>query len=146
MEMLTDDKEKIVSQHLEKMIEAHTRMLKLIDEAMRDATTTGSGNMNIFHQLKAALSFDKSRLLKVRPEDMLQYSKSWFETTQQNFNTIMEISKEDYSSLIRQIDEQFEIAKREIVQIDEHLTNVNDEKRNWLQRKKDEIIHREWDN
>lgn len=145
MKDLSADKKRVVTEHLDQMMEAHSKMMKLVDDAMRDAEIKGSGNLDIFNRLKLSLSFDKSKLLKIRPEDMLQYSKSWFDATQQNFKIVMDISKEEYSSLIKQLDQQFDIAKRELELIDQELLNVNDDsKKSWLQWKRDEVVNREW--
>ncbi len=142
---LTSEKKKIVDEHFGNMLQAHTNMLKQIDDAMRNYQTKTGGDLSVFQKIKAAFTFDRSKLLNMRPEDMLEYSKMWFDTTRQDFNTIIQISGQEYTSLQQQIDKQFEIAQEELLQVEEELRNVKDEqKKSWLQRKKEDIVDRSW--
>jgi hypothetical protein len=145
MKELTSTKKKIVDEHFNKMLEAHNTMLKLIDDSMRNYQTKIGGNVSFFEKVKTAITFDRSKFLNLKPEDMLSYSKSWFETTKQNFQTIIQISSQEYSSLSNQIDKQFDIALNELTKVEEELKDIkDDQKKSWLQRKKDEVIDRSW--
>ena len=77
MEELTSTKKRIVDEHFKNMLEAHTNMLKQIDEAMRNYQTKVGGDLSIFEEIKAIFKIDRSKILKIRPEDMLEYSLSF---------------------------------------------------------------------
>jgi hypothetical protein len=142
---LTERKEHIINDHFDKMLDAHSKMLKQIDDAMRSYQTKGGGDVSIFEKIKLAFNFDRSKVLELPPEQMLEYSKAWFETARQNFNTIIQMLGQDYASLQKAIDMQIELAQQELVQVDQELKGVEDEpKKSWLQKKRNEIIDRSW--
>lgn len=145
MEDLTDDKKVITDTHLTKMVEAHEKMAKMIDEAMKEAKTKGSGGVDFLSKLKAMITIDWTKTLKIPDQDMLQYSTMWFDLTKRNFDLIMSISKEEYSSLLKGIDDQLLYIKQQIEKIDEELRDVNDEeKHQFLQIQKQKWVSREW--
>jgi hypothetical protein len=145
MHELTNDKKQITEEHLDKMIESHERMAKLIDDAMKEAQTKGSGDLTFFGKLKAMVSIDRNKILKMPEQDMLQYSKMWFDLTKQNFDVIMSISKDEYSSLLKQIDDHLLFVQQQINKIDEELKDVDDEKKHkFMLEQKEKWMTREW--
>jgi hypothetical protein len=146
VEDLIDKKKEIVEDHFNKMIEANTNMLKLIDNAMRNSKIKAGGKVSFLNKLKGELAIDKSRILQIKPDDMPEYSKNWFRLVEDTFNMMKQSSDEEYASLNKEIDEQIEIAKKEIEDMQKELKNTeNNEKRTWLQREIDNTLTREWD-
>lgn len=145
MQELTNDKKEITEEHMNKMLDAHQKMAKMIDDAMKESNIKGSGELNFLEKLKAMVSIDRSRLIKMPDQDMLNYSRLWFDFTKQNFDLIMSISKEEYSSLLKGIDDQLLFIKQQIDKIDEELKDVNnDKKHEFLMSQKEKLLAREW--
>jgi hypothetical protein len=142
---LTQEKKLITENHLKKMVEAHEIMAKMIDKAMTENQTRGGGDVGILEKLKAMVYIDRTKSIKIPAEDMLKYSEMWFNLTKQNFDVIMAISKDEYSSLLKGIDAQLESIRQIIKDINQELIGVdNEEKRKFLAEQQDKWIVKEW--
>lgn len=122
-------KQEIIKKHEDKLREVNANILKLMTDSMRDKKTGAGGGVDLgfLESLKASLQFSSESTLGMDSHDRLEYSKMWFE----NAKFMVESLKNDpgYQSLIKDIDEQLELYRKEINQIDEELKKVEDDSR-----------------
>jgi hypothetical protein len=133
MENLILRKEEIIKKHEDRLSEVNADILKLMTDSIKDKKAGAGGgagggvNVGLFESLKASLQFNSESSLGIEGHDRLEYSKMWFE----NAKFMVESLKNDpgYQSVIKDIDEQLELYRKEINQIDEELMKVEDDSR-----------------
>lgn len=88
-------------------------------------------DLGLLNSLKAMVQASSETSLGMDSHDRLEYSKLWFEQARFMVDTMK--SDPGYQSVMKDIDEQLELYRKEISQIDEELKNVeNDETRRKL--------------
>jgi hypothetical protein len=143
LKKLIASKKKLADEHFAKTLEAHTKILKQVDGAMRSYQTKGGGDFSVLQKIKGAFSFDRSKVLNIPPEEMLSYSKAWFKTAREDLNSIMHISTQNYASLQEKINKQIDVAQQELERVEQELRGARDGgTQSWLDRKKKKIVDR----
>lgn len=129
MDKIINHKEEIIKKHEDRLREVNADILKLMTNSIKDTKEGAGGGVNVglLESLKASLQFNNESSLGMDGHDRLEYSKMWFE----NAKFMVESLKNDpgYQSVIKDIDEQLELYRKEINQIDEELKKVGDDSR-----------------
>ena len=143
MLQLTAEKERIINDHFKKVSEAYAKMEEAVDRAVKDSETSGSGDVSLLKVFKAAVKLKWEKSLKMDSKERLEFAKMEFDARKDAFNEIKDILKTSRESMLRDIDEQMEISRKAIAEIDEELKTEEDEsERGELIRRKDEHTDR----
>src|SRR5215216_1888091 len=141
MYKLTKEKERIVNDHFRKVLEAYAKMEEAVNRAVKDSEESGAGDVSVLKLFKAAVELKWERSLKMDSKERLEFAKKEFDARQDAFNEIKNILRTGRDSLLNDLDEQIEISRRAMVEIEEQLkTEEDDSKREGLIRTKDEHI------
>jgi hypothetical protein len=139
MYQLTMDKERILNEQVEKLTNAYTKMEDSVNRALKDSETSGSGDVSLLKVFKATVKLKWEKSLKMESKERLEFAKLEFDARRDAFNEIKEILKTSRESLIKDIDEQMEIARKAMEEIDKELKDVvDDAERKELIRTKEE--------
>ncbi len=126
-------KQEIFQKHEDKLKEVNAEILNLMINSIKDKNTKAGVNVDLglLNSLKAMVQASSETSLGMDSHDRLEYSKLWFEQARFMVDTMK--SDPGYQSVMKDIDEQLELYRKEISQIDEELKNVeNDETRRKL--------------
>ncbi len=132
-------KQEIFQKHEEKLREVNAEILNLMTNSIKDKNAKAGVNVDLglLNSLKAMVQASSETSLGMDSHDRLEYSKLWFEQARFMVDTMK--SDPGYQSVMKDIDEQLELYRKEISQIDEELKNVeNDEKRRKMLEEKKE--------
>ncbi|MFZ2410116.1 MAG: hypothetical protein WAW23_00955 [Candidatus Methanoperedens sp.] len=133
MENLMVRKQEIYQKHEDKLKEVNSEILNLMTNSIKDKNAKAGVNVDLglLNSLKVMLQASSETSLGMDSHDRLEYSKLWFEQARFMVDTMK--SDPGYQSVMKDIDEQLELYRKEISQIDEELKNVeNDETRKKL--------------
>jgi hypothetical protein len=119
-EDLVKYKEQTINKHFQDFVNTINNMNKRIDDALRDEQKKLNVSADFLNTVKGSLTYDQSSTLGMTSSDKLQYSKMWFESKQNDINTLKEISTESQRSFLMTLDEQIEICRKEL----EKMENV----------------------
>lgn len=126
-------KQEIYQKHEDKLKEVNSEILNLMTNSIKDKNAKAGVNVDLglLNSLKVMLQASSETSLGMDSHDRLEYSKLWFEQARFMVDTMK--SDPGYQSVMKDIDEQLELYRKEISQIDEELKNVeNDETRKKL--------------
>lgn len=126
-------KQEIFQKHEDKLKEVNIEILNLMTNSIKDKNAKAGVNVDLglLNSLKAMVQASSETSLGMDSHDRLEYSKLWFEQARFMVETMK--SDPGYQSVMKDIDEQMELYRKEINQIDEELKNVdNDEQRKKL--------------
>jgi len=138
MEELIDKKDKLSATHAEIILESYERMGKTVENALKEHKTDVKGDANILSNIKAIFSFDRSATLGMTGAEKLEYAKMEYGSRKDAFDAIKEKLSSGQESVFKSIDEQLEIARRKIDEIDKKLdTETDSNKREELKKNRD---------
>ena len=145
---LIQKKNDIIEKFLFNMRDLNNNITKRIDHAMRNNARDINANLSFYNKLKAVFKLTTSDTIKIKNEDGLQFADKWFKTEWKKFKIIMDTAKEDYKSLLSNIDDsiastnkEIELLKDAVSTIDEQVHKTRDKgKLKWLEREKGKIV------
>lgn len=115
---MTDDlvryKKQAINEHFQNFVNAINDMNKRIDNALRDENKKVEVGADFLQTIKAKVTVDISSTLGMTSSDKVLYAKMWFESKQNDINTLKEISTEAQKTFLRTLDEQIEICRKEL--------------------------------
>jgi hypothetical protein len=133
MENLMLRRQEVYQKHEDKIREVNAEILKLMTNSIKDKNAKAGVDVDIglLNSFKAMLQASSETNLGMDSHDRLEYSKLWFEQARFMIDTMK--NDPGYQSVMKDIDQQMELYRKEINQIDEELKNAeNDEKRKKL--------------
>lgn len=113
-EDLVKYKEQTINNHFQNFVDAINGMNKRIDDALKDEQKKVDVGADFLQTIKAHVTVDISSTLGMTSSDRVLYAKMWFESKQNDINTLKEISTESQKSFLRTLDEQIEICRKEL--------------------------------
>jgi hypothetical protein len=126
MKNLTQEKERIVKDHMDNIVTTNNKVLDMMNKAIKDKKISAGGEIGgLLDSIKALANISYGSTSEMKSEDRLELAKLYFQNADNIRKTISEDS--GYNSLLKNIDDQFAIVKEEMKQIDERLKEVNDE-------------------
>jgi hypothetical protein len=133
---LTLEKERIVKEHMNNIVKTNNEILETMNNAIKDKKISAGGEVGGFlESIKAMVNIGYDSTLEMNSGDRLEFAKLYF----QNADNLRKTITEDvgYTSLLKNMDEQFGLLKEQIKQIDKQLaeiTNEDDRERLMMQR------------
>jgi hypothetical protein len=96
---------------------------KRIDDALRDEQQKLGVDVGFLQTVKGNITYDHSSTLGMTSSDKLQYAKMWFESKKNDIDTLKEISTESQKSFLKTLDEQMEIGRKELDNMEKEIGN-----------------------
>lgn len=126
-------KQEIIDNHTQAMIEINNQLVQSIDNGLKDKSREGKFDLSAFDKIKALfhISFDKG--LNMDSQQRLELAKLYFELQRNNISAIMTDRKEGYESLLKSINNDIEIAKKRLRQIEDELYTTDKHERGNLE-------------
>jgi hypothetical protein len=146
LDELERKKEEIIENHKERMIQINEELLKRIDNGLKERETGADAGVNALGQLKALFHISTNKGLRMNSEQRIALAKMYFDIQKTTMDEIMNDGREGYHSLLTDVNEEIEIARDELRQIEEELKHIdgNIEKEKDLKERKREAM-REYD-
>ncbi|MDH5754330.1 MAG: hypothetical protein OEY95_03870 [Candidatus Bathyarchaeota archaeon] len=147
MRNLLAQKKEIVEKHLPKVMEirikANLEILKLMTSALKDRKISAKVHMGILDKLKFGGQVGTDSSIEMDSEQRLEMVRMWFENAKASMDAIRDDVKLGYESYLKSIDEEMELCREEIRQIDKELKRVEEkDKRSKLLKERREHLKR----
>jgi len=131
MEDLTKQKQEIVERYqssiFAKRAKINEDILTLMDKALKDGQITAKVHVSILDKIKGGGEIQRSSQTNMDGAQQLELAKMYFMNIEFIMNTITnDLRISGYESLLKNIDDQIQLAMDEIKQIDEELKIVTD--------------------
>lgn len=136
MENLIEKKRQIVSQHTAQLIEANQKILETISSTLKDKKVDAKVKVQITKLLNLTAGGGGGSTTEMQSQDKLELAKGFLNNADSIIATLR--NESGYQSLIKNIDDQLDVYRKEIEAIDQELKDVEDKERRkelWRERK-----------
>lgn len=118
-------------------------MAKTVDHTMRDSSNIAETDVSFLSTFKGIFKFDRKNSIGLSGQDKVQYIKMEYDARKDAFDEIKDILRSGRMSLVKDIDLQLELCRKEIEQIDRLINStVDPQKREEYVRKRERDIDR----
>ncbi|WP_148687068.1 hypothetical protein [Candidatus Nitrosocosmicus hydrocola] len=133
MRDLVKEKERIINQHMDRIVKTNEVIINKVDKSIKDKKFNAGGEVSgFFDNIKALANIMYESNSGMNGEQRLELAKMYFTNAENIRQTLA--NNPHYDSLLRDIDDQIQMIKDEIKQIDIELKNVKDDE------KRDELL------
>ena len=140
MRELTREKKRLIDDHYEKIMQAYNVMAKATENTLKDPEKVGKGNLSVLKIFRSAVEVKTKKSSKLDSDAKAEFAKLDYERSQEVFNEVKKVLRSGTDSLINDIDNQMEIIRKEIEEIDEELKTADVDTTRELLRRKDELL------
>jgi len=139
MDKLTAERRQFVEEHQKNLDKMRMEMMDKMNKAMMDKKTQGSGGFSFLNTLKARFGMKSEASTGMNSHDKLEYSRMFLETVSENLRSVR--TDPGYKAVLKDIDEQMALYKKEIDLINEQLRTMKDDSQiKGKQREKDALM------
>jgi predicted nucleic acid-binding Zn-ribbon protein len=121
---LEEQRQKIMDSHTQAMIEINEKLVKQIDNGLKERETAINTNVGVLDKIKVLFSVSSDKGLKMKSEQRLELAKLYFDLQQSNISEIMKGRTEGYKTQLSDIKQQIDRARERIAQIEDELSRV----------------------
>ena len=125
LDELDEKKEKIINNHMQGMIQVNEKLVKLIDNGLKERVTGIKVNVNVLDQIKMLFHMSTDKGLRMNSEQRLELARLYFDLQKTNIDAIMKDGRQGYQSLLADINDQITSAKEQLKKIKEELIKVD---------------------
>jgi hypothetical protein len=136
IEELERRKREIIDNHTEAMIQINDKLVQNIDTGLRDNIRGINFDLNAFDKVKALFNLSTDKGLKMNSEHRMELAKLYFELQKSNISIIMNDRTEGYESLLKSINDDIDIAKKRLAQIEVELRSADSDGRDSLEEER----------
>ena len=139
MDQLTARRQQFVEEHQKTLDKMQLEIMDRMTKAMVDKKSRGSGGFSFLNTLKARFGMNTESSLGMNSHDRLEYSKLFFGYLSENLRSVR--TDPGYKAVLKDIDEQMALYKKEIDQINEELTKMKDaSQKKGKERERDNLL------
>jgi hypothetical protein len=139
MDQLTARRQQFVEEHQKNIDKMQLEIMDRMTKAMVDRKSQGSGGFSFLNTLKAQFGMSRESSLGMNSHDKLEYSKLFFGYLNENLRSVR--TDPGYRAVLKDIDEQMALYKKEIDLINEELKSMKDDsQKKGRQREKDDLL------
>jgi hypothetical protein len=124
VEELIDKKAEIINQHMDRIIDANQKILDTIGGILKDKKVDAGFKLRVKEIINLSASGGGGSATGMESNDKLELAKGFLSNANSILDTLR--NRPDYDSLIKNIDDQLQVYRREIEDIDQKLKTVDD--------------------
>ena len=129
LDELEEKKEKIINNHTQEMLQINEKLVKLIDNGLKERVTDINANVNVLDQIKILFNMSTDKGLRMNSEQRLELARLYFDLQKTNIDSIMADRRQGYQSVLDDINDQITSAKEQLKKIKEELIRVDNSDR-----------------